>query len=67
MTWFLIALIGPFLYALSNHIDKILLSKYFKEGGAGTLILFSSLLAGTALPFIYLADRTVISIDVKSA
>lgn len=60
MNWFLIALIGPFMYALSNHIDKILLSKYFKEGGAGTLILFSSLSAVVVLPFIFLADKTVV-------
>ncbi|MEI6280869.1 MAG: DMT family transporter [bacterium] len=63
MNWFFIALIGPFLYALSNHIDKILLQKYFKEGGVGTLILFSSLLSAMVLPFIYLADKTVLDID----
>jgi len=60
MTWFFIALIGPFLYALSNHIDKILLEKYFKKGGVGTLILFSSLLSAMALPFIFFADSTVL-------
>ncbi|KKR41870.1 hypothetical protein A2356_03735 [Candidatus Nomurabacteria bacterium RIFOXYB1_FULL_39_16] len=63
MLWFLIALIGPFLYALSNHIDKILLEKYFKKGGVGTLILFSSLLSVMVLPFIFLADRTVFNIS----
>lgn len=66
MIWFFIALIGPFLYALSNHIDKILLEKYFKEGGVGTLILFSSLLSAMALPFIFLADRTVFDINGTS-
>ena len=63
MTWFLIALVGPFLYALTNHIDKILLEKYFKEGGVGTLILFSSLLSAVAIPFIFLGDRTVLDVD----
>src|SRR3989338_11582835 len=63
---FFIALIGPLLYALSNHIDKILLEKYFKEGGVGTLILFSSLLSAMALPFIFLADRTVFNINGMS-
>jgi drug/metabolite transporter (DMT)-like permease len=66
MTWFLIALIGPFLYALTNHIDKILLEKYFKEGGAGTLILFSSLLSAIALPFLFFADTSVFAVDTKS-
>jgi drug/metabolite transporter (DMT)-like permease len=63
MIWFFIALIGPFLYALTNHIDKILLNKYFKESGVGTLLLFSSLLSALALPFLFLADRTVLSVS----
>jgi len=41
MTWFLIALVGPFLYALTNHIDKILLEKYFKKSGIGNIQLFN--------------------------
>ncbi len=61
MNWFFIALIGPFLYAITNHIDKIVLEKYFKQGGVGTLLLFSSLLSIVALPFIFWADPTVIS------
>ncbi|OIO29889.1 hypothetical protein COX93_03355 [Candidatus Nomurabacteria bacterium CG_4_10_14_0_2_um_filter_30_12] len=63
MIWFFIALIGPFLYALTNHIDKLLLEKYFKIDGIGTLVLFSSLLSALALPFLFLADRTVFSIS----
>jgi len=63
MNWFLIALIGPFLYALTNHIDKILLDKYFKEGGVGTILLFSSLLSVFALPFFYFADKAVFSVS----
>ncbi|MCX6754840.1 MAG: DMT family transporter [Candidatus Nomurabacteria bacterium] len=66
MNWFFIALIGPFLYALTNHIDKILLEKYFKKSGVGTLILFSSLLSAIALPFFFIADSTILNVDVKS-
>lgn len=66
MTWFLLALVGPFMYALTNHIDKILLEKYFKEGGVGTLILFSSLLSALALPFIFFADTKVFNLDIIS-
>lgn len=62
MNWFFIALIGPFFYALTNHIDKILLDKYFKEGGVGTILLFSSLLSVFALPFFFLADRTILDV-----
>lgn len=66
MTWFLIALAGPFLYALTNHIDKILLEKYFKQSGVGTLLIFSSLASVVALPFFFLADPTILDTDIKS-
>lgn len=66
MAWFFISLIAPFLYALTNHIDKILISKYFKEGGVGALMLFSSLLSVIAMPFIYLADPTVFDLELIS-
>jgi drug/metabolite transporter (DMT)-like permease len=67
MTWFFIALIGPFLYALTNHIDKILLEKYFKEGGVGTLLLFSSLLSVLALPVLYILDPNVLHVSFENA
>lgn len=63
MSWFFLALIGPLLYALTNHIDKILLEKYFKNGGVGTLILFSSLLSVFVLPFLWLMDTTVLQVS----
>jgi len=66
MIWFFIAIIGPFLYALTNHIDKLLLEKYFKIDGIGTLVLFSSLLSALALPFLFLADMTVFSISLMN-
>jgi drug/metabolite transporter (DMT)-like permease len=66
MSWFLVALIAPFLYAVTNHIDKVLLEKHFKEGGVGTLILFSSLLSILALPVLLLIDFSVLSVDFKN-
>lgn len=66
MSWFLISLIGPFLYALTNHIDKILLEKYFKEGGVGTLVLFSSLLSAVAIPFLYFADPLALQMGLTN-
>ena len=66
MIWFFIALVGPFLYALTNYIDKILLEKYFKHGGVGTILLFSSLLSVIALPFLFLMDPMVFSVGAKN-
>jgi len=66
MTWFLLALVAPILYAFTNHIDKILLEKYFKSSGVGTLILFSSLLSVLALPFILIADTSVLTVGLSN-
>lgn len=66
MYWFLIALIGPFLYALTNHIDKLLLERYFKQGGVGTLIIFSAILSAAALPILFYIDPTAFSIPIAT-
>ena len=62
MSWFFIALIGPFMYALTNHVDKILLEKYFKKGGVGTILFFSSFIATLVLPLCFFADRTIFDV-----
>ena len=41
---------------MCNHIDKILLERYFKEGGVGTLLIVSALTSVIANPFLYAAD-----------
>ena len=33
MVWVTLAVLSSFAYAFSNHIDKHLLEKYFKENG----------------------------------
>lgn len=53
MHWFVIALFAPILWSLVNHLDKYLLSKYFKGGGIGVLLIFSSLAGLFVLPVIY--------------
>jgi drug/metabolite transporter (DMT)-like permease len=63
MHWFFITLAGPFFYALTNHIDKVLLDKYFKAAGVGTLMIFSSALAILALPIFYILDPSVLSVN----
>lgn len=55
MHWLLPSLFSPFFAACVNHIDKRLLTKYFKGGEVGSLVLFSSLIsvpiAGAILVF----------------
>ncbi len=47
---------------MCNHIDKIILERYFKEGGVGTLIIISALASGLAAPFLYLIDPSVLDV-----
>ncbi len=60
---YLLAIVAPLLYAATNHLDNILLKKYFKEGGVGTLMLFSALLAFLALPVLYVIDSGVLEVS----
>jgi len=65
MTWFFLALISPILLTLVNHLDKYLIEKYFKGGGVGALMIFSSLAGVLVLPIAYfLSDINVLSIPV---
>jgi drug/metabolite transporter (DMT)-like permease len=54
MSWFLIALCAPFLLACANHNDKLLLSRYLDDRAIGSIVVFSSLLSGVAIPVILL-------------
>jgi drug/metabolite transporter (DMT)-like permease len=64
MNWFFIALISPFLYAVANHTDKYLLSKYIDDKEVGSLIIFSALFGVFALPIIILINPAVLEISL---
>jgi uncharacterized membrane protein len=67
MIWFLIALLPPLLYAVTNHTDKYILSRYFHGGGVGSLIIFSGLFSILTLPIIYLIDPAALAVNFLSA
>lgn len=67
MTWILIALIPPLLYAISNHTDKYLIEKYFKGGEVGAFIIFSAVFSIIIVPFIYFFKPEVLFIGLSSA
>ena len=52
MSWILLAFCGPVLWAISTHIDKYLVERFFKETGVGTLLIFTSLIGLAGLPII---------------
>jgi drug/metabolite transporter (DMT)-like permease len=43
MQWYFFAFLSPLLWAISNHIDKYILSKYLKNVGSGVLAIFAGL------------------------
>lgn len=49
---------------MCNHIDKIMLERYFKEGGVGTLLLVSALASVIAAPFLYVIDPSVLDVGI---
>ena len=53
MSWIALAFCGPVLWALSTHIDKYLVEKFFKTTGVGTLLIFTSLIGLIGLPIIW--------------
>jgi len=60
MNWFLIALLPPIFWSLTNHIDKYLLTKYFKDGAIGAVMIFSASIAILLLPIILLIQPSVL-------
>jgi drug/metabolite transporter (DMT)-like permease len=67
MGWFLIALLAPFLLACANHNDKFLLSKYIKDKKIGSIIIFSSLFSGVAIPIVLLVEPGAYQIGLVQA
>lgn len=67
MSWFFIALIGPFLYALANHTDKYMIEKFLKGREVGALIIFSALFNVVFLPVSIIFRPDVLSIGLEGA
>lgn len=64
MNWFLIALIPPAIWSATNHLDKYLISKYFKGGGVGALMMFSSIIGVFILGVIAIIHPEVLGYPV---
>jgi len=67
MSWLVFAFSGPILWAISTHLDKYLVEKYFKCSNVAVLLIFTALIGLLALPFIWLLDPQVISVGLANA
>lgn len=61
MSWVLLAFAAPVLWAISTHIDKYLVEKYFKQSQVGVLLLFTSLFTVLPMLGIWLFANTVMA------
>ena len=64
MSWFFIALFAPFLLACANHNDKFLLSRYLNEKNIGSIVIFSSLFSGAAIPIVLFIQPDVYEVSL---
>lgn len=53
MTWIVLSLFSALLYASVTHLDKYLLSKFFRGRTVGALVLFSSFVSLPILPIFH--------------
>lgn len=51
--WLLFAFIGPVAWAISVHIDKYLIGRYFQDADTAVLMLFTAVIGVVALPVIW--------------
>jgi drug/metabolite transporter (DMT)-like permease len=60
--WLLFAFSGPVLWAISTHIDKFLVDKYFRHSDTAVLMVFTAFLGVLALPAIWLLQPRVLAL-----
>src|SRR6195952_2794768 len=60
--WLLYAFSGPLLWAISTHIDKFLVDKYFRHSDTAVLMVFTAFLGLFALPVIWLFEPKVLAL-----
>lgn len=65
--WLLFAFSGPVLWAVSTHVDKYLVERYFKHSSVAALLVFTALIGLVVLPFIALFDHAALSPGWKPA
>jgi drug/metabolite transporter (DMT)-like permease len=65
--WLIFAFSGPILWAISTHLDKYLVEKYFKHSDAAVLLVFTALIGLLTLPFIWLLEPDVVGVGLANA
>lgn len=66
MRWLIFAILGPLSWAVSTHIDKYLVDKYFRDSDTAVLMVFTAIVGLFALPFIWLFEPGVLSLPLTA-
>jgi uncharacterized membrane protein len=66
MSWLAFALCGPVLWAVSTHLDKYLVERYFKDTDVAVLLVFTALMGVVLMPVIALFEPEVLARDPLS-
>jgi drug/metabolite transporter (DMT)-like permease len=64
--WLFYSLIGPVAWAVSTHIDKYLVDRYFRDSDTAILMVFTALMGLLLLPFILLFQPGVFAPSPKA-
>jgi uncharacterized membrane protein len=59
MSWLAFALCGPILWAISVHLDKYLVERYFKNADVIVLLIFTALMGLVLMPIIAIFEPSV--------
>jgi len=66
MSWLIFAFSGPVLWAISTHLDKYLVERYFKHSDVVLLLLFTAFMGVAILPFIAWFEPSAIDLPAGS-
>ena len=66
MSWLAFALCGPILWAISVHLDKYLVERYFKDADVIVLLIFTALMGLLLMPVIAWFEPGVFQRDLTS-
>ena len=66
MSWLVFAFCGPVLWAISVHLDKYLVERYFKDADVIVLLIFTALMGVVLMPIIAWFEPDVFQRDWAS-
>jgi drug/metabolite transporter (DMT)-like permease len=66
VSWVVFAFSGPVLWAISVHLDKYLVERFFKESNVAVMLLFTAFVGVVLLPFIWLYEPSVTAPGARS-